>query len=172
MHLGHKNIIKYCNRPFGTVEQMDSMLIEAINKFVKEKDTLYILGDFCMYGSYNKRNNYRKQINCKDVHLIIGNHDTRLLAKGKQSPFQSEQDYKELKYNKTLFCLSHYPFSSWHNIDRGAIMLHGHIHSEKYYNRMNKTIGMKKYDVGVDANGYSPVSIDEIMKSFEDIISY
>lgn len=146
LHLGHKNIIKYCNRPFGTVEQMDSILIKTINEFVKEKDTLYILGDFCMYGSYNKRNNYREQINCKDVNLIIGNHDTRLLAKGKKSPFQSEQDYKELKYNKTLFCLSHYPFSSWHNMDRGSVMLHGHIHSEKYYNSINNTIGMRKYD--------------------------
>lgn len=42
-------------------------------------------------------------------------------------------------------------------------MLHGHIHSDKDYNLNNKEVGIKRYDVGVDANGFRPVSVDEIL---------
>ena len=45
LHLGHKNIIRLCNRPFGSIEEMDNLLIERWNKKVKKEDTVYILGD-------------------------------------------------------------------------------------------------------------------------------
>ena len=43
-------------------------------------------------------------------------------------------------------------------------MLHGHIHSDGKYNRDNMEAGIRRYDVGVDANGYMPVSIKQIEK--------
>jgi calcineurin-like phosphoesterase family protein len=44
-HLGHKNIIKYCNRPFKTVEDMDSTIWINAYKVLKPNDVLYYLGD-------------------------------------------------------------------------------------------------------------------------------
>jgi calcineurin-like phosphoesterase family protein len=41
-------------------------------------------------------------------------------------------------------------------------MLHGHIHSDMSYNISNREAGIKRYDVGVDANDYMPVSIKQI----------
>jgi len=50
-HLGHANIIRYCNRPFSTVEEMDQAIVERLNASAKPNDVLYFLGDFCMGGS-------------------------------------------------------------------------------------------------------------------------
>jgi calcineurin-like phosphoesterase family protein len=49
-HFGHKNIIFYCNRPFGGVAEMDQVILERLNISVKYNDTLYFLGDFCIGG--------------------------------------------------------------------------------------------------------------------------
>ena len=165
-HFGHKNIIEYTNRPFQTVEEMDKTLINNINDTVGEDDELYILGDFCMQGGYEKRSRYRNLIKCKNVHLILGNHDTRLVDTFKPSPFQSEQDYIELKFKNTKFCLSHYPFLSWNGRELGAIMCHGHIHSNSRSNEINQWQQIRRFDVGVDANNYTPVSLDYIFEFF------
>jgi len=47
-HLGHRNIIRYCGRPFASVEQMDAAILANLNKLVGADDVLYFLGDFCL----------------------------------------------------------------------------------------------------------------------------
>jgi calcineurin-like phosphoesterase family protein len=47
-HLGHKNIIRYCNRPFDSVEAMNCAILERMNSAVKAHDVLYFLGEFCI----------------------------------------------------------------------------------------------------------------------------
>src|SRR5258706_15269140 len=47
-HFGHANIVRYCNRPFATVDEMDQAILERLNASVKINDMLYFLGDFCM----------------------------------------------------------------------------------------------------------------------------
>ena len=39
-HFGHNNIIRYCNRPFRSVEEMDQTIIERLNAPVKANDIL------------------------------------------------------------------------------------------------------------------------------------
>jgi calcineurin-like phosphoesterase family protein len=166
-HFSHRNIIDCVNRPFKTVEEMDQTILDNINKTVFSSDTLYILGDFTCWGSYTKCMKYRSKIHCENIHLILGNHDRRFIFNGKESPFESEKDYYEIRKFDRLFCLSHYPMLSWNGRDRGSIMLHGHIHSNERSNGINKWQGIKRYDVGVDANGYTPVSIDFLEYWFE-----
>lgn len=171
-HFGHNNIIKYVHRPFKNAEEMDKKLIENFNNTVKEDDTLYILGDFTMGGSYTKCMNYREQLNCNYVHLIFGNHDKRNIHNGhnvRGQIFESVQDYKELDVEGVRLCLSHYPFLSWNGRDRGSIMCHGHIHSDKRSNETNQWQRIRRYDVGVDANDYKPVSVSEIIEYFYPI---
>ena len=165
-HFGHSNIIKYVSRPFDNVEEMDKTLIKNFNSVVGENDILYILGDFTMSGSYTKCLRYREQINCKRIHLVLGNHDKRNIH---HDYFESVQDYEELKMNGIKLCLSHYPFLSWNSRDRGSIMCHGHIHSNKRSNATNRWQRILRYDVGVDANDYKPVSIEEIIEYFRSV---
>lgn len=66
------------------------------------------------------------------------------------------------KANELIAPLMHYPMLAWPRSHYGSIMLHGHIHSDGSYNMSNKEAGIKRYDVGVDANNYMPVSIRQI----------
>lgn len=76
-------IIKYCDRPFDDVEQMDYVIIDRLNQLVQPRDTLWFLGDFCAwFGSdkdYLQRlEDFRSQINCQTIYFIYGNHDKKL----------------------------------------------------------------------------------------------
>lgn len=78
MHFGHANIIKYCNRPFKDVDDMNNKLIHNWNQRVKEDDIVYHLGDFCfkggVEGGISKPQYWENQLNGKIIH-IKGNHD-------------------------------------------------------------------------------------------------
>lgn len=44
-HFGHKNVIRFCDRPFASAEEMDEVMIKNWNSRVRGKDIVYILGD-------------------------------------------------------------------------------------------------------------------------------
>ena len=48
-HFDHKNIIKYCERPFNTVEEMNQTLIERWNSVVKKDDKVFCIGGFFLF---------------------------------------------------------------------------------------------------------------------------
>lgn len=76
-------------------------------------------------------------------------------------------DYKYLTDKKVPIALMHYPILAWNRYRHGSMMLHGHIHSTGKYNERNRVEGIRRYDVGVDANHFYPVSLDEIWEFFE-----
>ena len=93
-------------------------------------------------------------------------------AASTDAPFEAVLDYLELKPGEchgTRMVLSHYPMLSWNGKRRGSIQLHGHIHVDRAYNERNRQRGILRYDVGVDANGYAPVSRDEILDFFRGV---
>lgn len=150
-HLGHANIIKYCNRPFSDVKDMDEHIISAHNEKVSRNDTVYFLGDFSFKDSIEY---YRNKLNGK-IHLIMGNHDHRHLCK---NCFESIRDMAVLNVENTQIILCHYAMRVWHNSHRNTIHLYGHSHGRV------EGLG-KSMDVGIDANNYAgPHSLDEIME--------
>ena len=50
MHFEHNNVIRYDNRPFDTITQMDEVLINNWNARISDKDTVYVLGDAFFKG--------------------------------------------------------------------------------------------------------------------------
>ena len=176
LHLGHANAIGFTSRPFLDVEQMNDGLIRNINETVMANDELWILGDFAFKVNMDAAKQFRDQINCKTVHMITGNHDKDYT---RDHIFQSVQHYKELKTEYGKFILFHYPIYEWNGAHNGTIHLHGHIHSTGSYNTANlqkkyidrfpeksfmkdSALGLRIYDVGVDANNYRPISIAQI----------
>ena len=176
LHLGHSNIIKHCKRPFNSVQEMNDKLINNINNMVRPNDELYILGDL-YFGEKQTTNTfeYAKKIKCKHIHLIKGNHDMSIKDMNKLNEeykvFETIKTYAEIKYNNSKFILCHYPFmdNAWNRAMHGSFDLHGHIHSNNSYNEEQKNSGILRYDVGVDANDYYPVLLDNIIKFFEGV---
>ena len=128
---------------------------------MKANDEVYILGDVTMKGASNA-NTVLSQLK--------GNHDNFVEQENFNSYiFEWVKDYYELEYEGNLFVLFHYPLEEWNKFYRGAYHLHGHQHNNSLYNFENLKKGLRRYDVGVDANNFKPVSIDEIIKFFDMI---
>jgi len=162
LHFKHDNVIKHCNRPFINTEEMDKRLIENWNKTIKQHDEVYILGDITMKG-WPTANEVLKSLKGRK-YLIKGNHD----AFCEHSNFDKDllewvKDYHMLKYQNLEFILFHFPILTWHKKHYGSIHLHGHIHSDINYNLDAIEQRRFRFDVGVDANNYRPVSIDEVI---------
>lgn len=170
LHLGHTGVLAFAQRPWATIEEHDRALINGINETVGNNDRLYILGDFTFRYMDEDVGPYLDAIRCKNRWLVRGNHDRAGLL-SKPGSFKAVADYMEIRVDGRMCCLSHYPMLDWNlaNIHHGvdyrtsSLMLHGHIHSQaRGYNADTAREGVWRYDVGVDANGYRPVSFEEI----------
>ena len=158
LHLGHRAAINMCDRPFADVDEMNRVLIENINARVKKHDTLYILGDIAHRTPVEDVNKMIAKINGKKI-LLRGNHD----KKYDESLFEDVRDFLEVNFDGQQFSLMHYPMEEWPKSRHGSIHLHGHQHNKPEYNVAMREQGVRRYDVGVDANGYCPVSLQEIL---------
>lgn len=95
LHFDHTNVIKFDNRPFNSVEEMNSALIHNWNSVVKKSDIVYVLGDFC-FGNTERTNELFNQLNGKII-LIRGNHDRILHTNANKNKVLQMVDYKEVK---------------------------------------------------------------------------
>ena len=169
-HFGHANVLRFCNRPWDSIEAMNDALIRAINERVAPSDTLYHLGDFSFKMSVEGARALRERIACRDIRWVPGNHDKDWSQPSVSGTFAVEPHIATLKLDdgrRIVMC--HYPIMDWPGLGYGAIHLHGHIHATSAYNEWNREMRLLRYDVGVDANGYAPVSIDDILRYFDGV---
>lgn len=147
-HFGHANIIKYANRPFESVEEMNEALVENWNSVVKQGDKVYHLGDVTMNS---KSLDIMSRLNGRKV-LIKGNHDIQKLK------FYTPHFY-DIRGSHELgsFILTHIPVNKeqWERYPDGNI--HGHLHE--------KIMDDPWYiNVSVEQTNYTPIAFDEISK--------
>ena len=74
-HFGHENVLKFTDRPWETIWQMNDAIVDSINGRVAVDDELYILGDFSFKMTAQDAYALRKRIACRRIHLVPGNHD-------------------------------------------------------------------------------------------------
>lgn len=167
-HLGHYNIIRLCNRPFMSVEEMDETFIKNWNSVVKENDDVYIGGDFC-FKSGKPATYYLKQLKGKK-HLVIGNHDKALLKDpAARKMFVEIKESYDIYDNGERVIISHFPMVEWDGYFRNSIHLYGHIHN----NTTNLAYKLmcqvpNAYNIGADILGFTPRTLKEI-KELNDI---
>ena len=177
-HFGHCNIMKYCNRPFKLLDEMNSTLIQNWNSRVKENDTVFFLGDFCFKSGSNrgegisvKASEWKAKLNGSVV-FIKGNHDRNNSLK---TPIHSMQ----IIMGGYKMNMVHRPQDVNFDYD---INLVGHVHEKWKVKRIYKSVGLYKrliykllrkkvpittaINVGVDVWKFRPISINEILKVY------
>ena len=127
LHLEHSNIIRFDDRPFESVDEMNDTLIKNWNRVVKKGDTTYILGDFC-WGKEPEWIEILDKLNGNKV-LIRGNHDLKNMSRILKDKFLYIKDRYEISDFGKKIIMSHYPelaYKSSYNPD--VFMLYGHVH--------------------------------------------
>jgi calcineurin-like phosphoesterase family protein len=168
-HFGHDNIIKFCDRPFANIEEMDYKLIENWNKKVPQDGLVFHLGDFA-WGGYEFWKKIRDQLN-GEIILIKGNHDQKNMSTtAEQELFTHVTWQMFIQVENRKLWLNHYPFLCYAGVYREPhkliYQLYGHVHSGpgkkgQDIPRLVHTYPMQ-YDVGVDNNNYEPISWEEL----------
>jgi calcineurin-like phosphoesterase family protein len=161
-HFGHRNIIKYCNRPFKDVEAMTEGLIKNWNSVVGKNDIVYVVGDFALCGKQKiieigQRLNGRKR-------LVLGNHDQASIETYRAAGF-------EFVYNHPIiidgfYFISHEPMIGL-TPDGVFAQIFAHVHDDPIY----ATVTPRSFCVSAERINYTPIEFEEIkeeMKYFEE----
>ena len=152
-HYGHANIIKYTNRPFASVEEMDEHLILQHNAVVGLKDTVVHAGDFC-WGGWAEAEAYQKRLNGSHI-FLKGSHDKWL-------KHQEHHEIWEASFNDVYLVVCHYPMVVWPRSHYNSIQCYGHTHKDL-------ELPGKRIHIGVDGNGFTPLSLDEIRRKADEL---
>lgn len=140
-HFFHGNIIKYCDRPFSSYQEMNEALINKWNSKVSPGDLVIHLGDFAFRG---KAKEIRERLNGTII-LIKGNHDRNVKAEDGFIIFEDR-----LIINNMI--LTHHPLHK-EEIPNGFINIHGHIHQHYSYFGIN---------VSVEKTNYAPIELEAL----------
>lgn len=169
-HFGHANVIKYDERPFKSVEEMDEDIIANWNSRVANGDLVYILGDLSWYGE-EKTVEILNRLNGSKI-LIRGNHDD--IGTNAKKCFAKVCDYLEVKDGDTRVILSHYPMPFWNGQFQDTVHLYAHIHNTLQHTmfqswaeevRAKQNIPMRMYNVGcmMPYMDYGPRTLKRIL---------
>lgn len=162
-HLGHFNIIRYTNRPFKSLEQMNKTIIRNHNERVKPEDIIFHVGDFCFKNTSNKGKGIRipaqeweSQLNGKIIH-IQGNHD-------RNNSTKTIIQRLVIKYGNKRINLVHNPEHCDINYE---INFTGHCHEKWAFKRLRQGHQLTDcVNVGVDVHNFYPQTFEELMKKY------
>lgn len=178
-HFWHKNIIKYCNRPwnsgfdsngepvilFDDIERMNETMIQNWNAVVGPEDTVYHLGDV-LFGDRTRLPVITQRLN-GHKRLVLGNHDS---APGSLDPVRFYMDAGfERVYDRSIviqdfIILSHFPMSAI-GLNSPFYNCYGHVHNSSMFETWTKN----SCCVCVERHDYKPVSLDTIKVKYEEM---
>lgn len=185
LHLGHEKVSEV--RGFDSTTAHDLTVLSGMGRSLSKGDNLWILGDLSAGGANAQRRALQTldefaEIHDVNLHLISGNHDgvhplhrdSHKWLPAYDKVFDSVQPFARRRLAGRNLWVSHFPWRGGGdhteferfdtvrlNDDGTSWLLHGHTHSTQKLNLERRMI-----QVGVDAWGFSPVSIHDI----EDII--
>lgn len=165
-HFEHDAIIKFCDRPFESITEMNRTLVENWNNRVTNNDHIYVVGDL-FYGGRDMASQ-KKAIeivrNLNGVkHLITGNHDLPYLANPEyHSLFADINNMRQIKCDGENVFLCHYPIAEWSGYFRGSYHIYGHIHNHKNAAFLHMRNIETALNASVEIIHYMPVTFSEL----------
>lgn len=159
LHFGHKNIIRYSERPFNTVEEMNELLILAYNDIVQPQDVTIWVGDIGFYPD-SKTNEILHRCNGYKI-LVVGNHDFNKRELRKLH-FDEVHIVYNVTINDTIVAFTHYPLD---NVPKGWINIHGHVHKGK----ADKAATNRHINVNCEFIDYKPISLNNLADTVETL---
>ena len=176
LHFGHENIIRYCDRPFSSVADMNDALVANWNATVTDADEVWVLGDVAM-GQIDEGLAHVGKLNGHKV-LLAGNHDRCWAGNTRRhEPWVDRyveagfagihQGTIETELAGQTVLAGHFPyvgdshdedrFTRWRPEDNGLWLLHGHVHT-------SWRVQDHQINVGTDVWDYAPVAETTLAK--------
>lgn len=179
-HGWHRNIIKYSDRPFKDVMEMNEAIRDRHNQIFEKDDIIFNLGDALLVprkqGSREtdpillaQAEDWLKTFNGK-IFYLPGNHESQLdliRRYWKIVPQLYEVTVEDNDANKgrQSIVMCHYALRTWNKAHHGSWHLWAHSHGS-----LTSDTGenMKTYkhslsmDVGVDTNNFFPYTYDDV----------
>lgn len=151
-HIGHENIIDYCDRPFDSVNEMDSEIIRRWNQTVGEDDTVLFLGDLVEDDHYLTGEELLDNLN-GNILFVRGNHDGWLSQNAGVNVVES----CTIGHGRYRFYCEHRPagFSSWE--------IHGHKHNNDMRDYPFINYEKKRINVSAELLDYKPLRMDDLV---------
>jgi calcineurin-like phosphoesterase family protein len=158
LHLGHGNVIRYCDRPFADVTEMNTALLPAWKSTVKNGDTIINLGDVSLKLSKEYLATVIQRLPGHKI-LVMGNHDRKKPVRWWLDVGFNEVYPHPIVY-EGKYVLSHVIVDIFKG--SGFINIHGHIH--------NLESGISNcINVSVEKAGYKPVLLEGLVSEFEEM---
>ena len=186
LHFGHRNVIRFCNRPFADEKDMMQGLIKNWNEKVKPNDFIFSLGDFSWFTGRHQvkklvsvlrgRKYFVPGNHCKEgMYELVDDPDfhecsdiTVLYVRGQEG----DPRFKDVKVFEIV--LSHYPLAHFSHSDyQNCYQFFGHIHSRsdrpmEEFGNPCRLIKYKQMDVGVDRWNYAPVDLFDAISAIHE----
>lgn len=181
LHIGHRNVLIFCRRPFLDMKDMVDSLVKNWNSVVGENDIVFDLGDMFWFDSRHEVKKFVNRLN-GTIYKIAGNHDMdcrKLFELCDPEKVKVLDDttvvWIDRPGQKTVeVWLEHMPKATWPHWTHGSLNFFGHIHSGPLADNMvdipGKDLQLKvgqQYDVGVDNNNFTPVELEQILAILE-----
>jgi len=160
-HFGHANIIEYCDRPFSSVGEMDTTLLNRHYETVDAGDLVVHLGDVAMDMSTGEDTiEYFGQLGA-DL-LVRGNHDVGLDPENAPFPVV---DHCTLSHDGYEFYCTHRPTDVPDEWD--GWVLHGHHHNNDTETYPFVAHDRRRVNVSSELLNFRPVRLDALTDLLE-----
>lgn len=157
LHLDHRNIIDYCDRPFGSVDEINQTLVENWKTVIDPGDVVLYGGDLTVRESTGALLDWLEELSGEIV-FLLGNHDGIVLERLDGVHFVDEFQFEHRNV----------PFNAVHDPADGPSnpqgwVLHGHHHNNwptryPFVNHTNRHVNFS-----VELLSYWPLSTDRLV---------
>jgi calcineurin-like phosphoesterase family protein len=170
-HLYHANVLRFDERPFETVEEMNHAIRDRHNAVVAPDDIVFNLGDAVhrYEGKAEPLREFLRGFN-GDYRYILGNHEKKIHQISQVWKVEGNLIDLYVKDIDQWIVLCHYGLRSWNRSHHGSWLLYGHSHGGlKNDNGINlgDDTRWSCLDVGCMNNDYRPFSLEEVQNHME-----